>query len=126
MADTALDTVRALEEARIDAMCSQDAEALESLLSDSMVYVHSTGMVDTKESFLGHVRNGPIQYRSIERREVTGHAAGNGTVVFTGAADAHVEFAGSPIDLRFRFLAVWARHGDSWRFEAWQAASLTE
>ena len=80
MADTALDTVRALEDARIDAMCSQDAEALESLLSDSMVYVHSTGMVDTKESFLGHVRNGPIQYRSIERRAVIDQSAIGSTI----------------------------------------------
>lgn len=118
-----LDAVRSLEDARIAALCSQDAEALERLLSDSMVYVHSSGMIDTKGSFLGHVRNGPIQYKTFERRDVEAHAAGEGTVLFRGEAAVTVEFDGNPLDLDFRYLAVWVKHGGGWRFEAWQSTS---
>lgn len=126
MSDTELQIVTGLETARISALTTQDADTLERLLSDSMVYVHSTGMVDTKRSFIDNVRNGPIQYRAVERHDVEGHLAGDGTAVFTGTADAKVEFKGSPIDLRFRFLAVWAKHGDAWRFEAWHSASIAD
>ena len=126
MGDPRLDAVRALEDARIEAMCTQDADTLDRLLSDTMVYVHTIGTVDTKASFLGHVRNGPLQYRSFERRDVAAQLAGDATAVFTGAADARVELAGDPLDLRFRFLAVWACHDGTWRFEAWQAATITD
>ncbi len=123
MTDTQLAEVRDLEDERVTAMCAQDAETLERLLSDSMVYVHSSGLVDTKDSFLGHVRNGPIQYKTFERRDVDAHAAGDGTVLFRGEAAVRVEFDGNPLDLDFRYLAVWVKHGDDWRFEAWQSTS---
>ena len=38
MSDTALELVSDLEDARIAAMCEQDAETLEGLLSEAMVY----------------------------------------------------------------------------------------
>ena len=123
MTDTELAEVRDLEDERIAAMCAQDAATLERLLSDSMVYVHSSGLVDTKDSFLGHVHNGPIQYKTFERRDMEAHAAGEGTVLFRGEAAVTVEFDGNPLDLDFRYLAVWVKHGGGWRFEAWQSTS---
>ena len=118
-----LQVVMALEDARVVALCEQDADTLDRLLSDSMVYVHSTGLLDTKQSFLDHVRHGPIQYKSFERSNVEAHAAGNETVIVRGVAAAGIEFDGKPIDLNFRYLAVWVQHGGSWRFEAWQSSN---
>ncbi len=118
-----LQVVMALEDARVAALCEQDADTLDRLLSDSMVYVHSTGLLDTKQSFLDHVRHGPIQYKSFERSNVEAHAAGNETVIVRGVAAAGVEFDGKPIDLHFRYLAVWVQHGGAWRFEAWQSSN---
>ena len=43
MSDTALELVSVLEDARIAAMCEQDAETLDGLLSEAMVYTHSSG-----------------------------------------------------------------------------------
>ena len=123
MSDPIVEQVESLEDERIAALCSQDAETLERLLSDSMVYVHSTGLVDTKETFLGHVRNGPIQYRSFDRRDVVAYAATDTTVIFRGEAAVKVEFDGNPLDLDFRYLAVWVEYPDGWRFEAWQSTS---
>ncbi|MDG1367314.1 MAG: nuclear transport factor 2 family protein [Acidimicrobiales bacterium] len=118
-----LQVVMALEDARVAALCEQDADTLDRLLSDSMVYVHSTGLLDTKQSFLDHVRHGPIQYKSFERSNVEAHAAGNETVIVRGVAAAGIEFDGKPIDLNFRYLAVWVQHGGAWRFEAWQSSN---
>ena len=124
MSESALEMVQVLEDARITAMCEQDAETLERLLSDSMVYVHSTGLVDTKESFLGHVRNGPIQYKTFERSDVEAYQATESTAIVRGVAAAGIEFDGNPLDLNFRYLAVWAKHDGAWRFEAWQSSTI--
>ena len=124
MTDSELPMVLTLEDARVAALCEQDADTLETLLSDTMVYVHSTGLVDTKASFLDHVRNGPIQYKTFERRDVEGYVATDSTAIVRGVAAAGIEFDGTPVDLEFRYLAVWVKHDGSWRFEAWQSTSI--
>ena len=122
MSDTGLALVSVLEDAHITAMCEQDDETLEGLLSEAMVYTHSSGSVDTKASFLDNVRNGPVQYRSVERSDATARLAGN-TALFSGRAKIHVEFDGHPLDLRY--LAVWAQVDGTWRFEAWHSTPVT-
>ena len=124
MSDTELEIVSVLEDARIAAMVQQDAETLRRLLSDDLHYVHSSGNVDTKATFIDNVQNGPVQYRSIERRNEAGRLAGDGTALFTGEASIRVEVGGDPLDLEVRYLAVWARHDGTWRFEAWQTALI--
>lgn len=125
MTDSELQMVLTLEDARVTALCGQDADTLETLLSDSMVYVHSTGLIDTKASFLDHVRNGPIQYKTFERRDVEGYVATDSTAIIRGVAAAGIEFDGTPVDLEFRYMAVWVKHDGHWRFEAWQSSSTS-
>ena len=110
MSDTALEHVSVLEDARIASMREQDADTLDGLPSEAMVYAHSSGSVDIKASFLDNVRNGPVQYRSVERSD---HNAGD-TALFSGRAKIHVEFDGHPPDLDLRYLAVWARVDGAW------------
>ena len=105
-------------------MREQVAETLEGLLSEAMVYTHSSGSVDTKASFLDNVRNGPVQYRSVERSDHTARLAGD-TALFSGRAKIHVEFDGHPLDLDLRYLAVWAQVDGTWRFEAWHSTPVT-
>ncbi len=124
MSDTELEIVSVLEDARITAMVQRDDETLERLLSDDLYYMHSSGNVDTKRTFIDNVQNGPLTYTSIERRGVEGRVAGEGTALFTGEASIRVELAGDPIDLEVRFLAVWVKHDGAWRFEAWQTARI--
>ncbi|MHB8576947.1 MAG: nuclear transport factor 2 family protein [Dehalococcoidia bacterium] len=46
-----------------------DATTLEQLLGDGLVYIHSTGMADTKAKYLDGVRANRLQYRGIERQQ---------------------------------------------------------
>ncbi|MEO0494302.1 MAG: nuclear transport factor 2 family protein [Actinomycetota bacterium] len=124
MSDTELEIVSVLEDARITAMCEQRAETLERLLSDDLVYTHSSGSVDTKASFLDSVRNGPVQYRTVERSEDVVRLVGD-TALFSGRAAIHLEFDGHPVDLDLRYLAVWVQHDGAWRFEAWHSTPVT-
>lgn len=124
MSDTDLEIVSVLEDARITAMCEQDDEALDRLLSDAMVYTHSSGSVDTKATFLDNVRNGPVQYKTIDRSEDSVRLVGD-TALFSGRAAIHLEFGGHPVDLDLRYLAVWVQVDGTWRFEAWHSTPVT-
>jgi hypothetical protein len=47
-----IDTVRELDRARVSAMLKGDVEAIASHLDYDLIYIHSTGVVDTRESYL--------------------------------------------------------------------------
>ncbi len=60
--------IQSLEARRYKAMIESDAETLERLLGDGLVYTHSTGTADDKSAYLQGVRSGKFTYRRIERR----------------------------------------------------------
>jgi Domain of unknown function (DUF4440) len=61
---TRLDPESALaaDQARRNAMAADDLEGLAALLADECLYVHSTGAVDTKQSYLAKLADGSIRY----------------------------------------------------------------
>ena len=121
---TDLDMVATLEDARTVAMCEQDADTLERLLGDDLHYIHSSGNVDSKRSFIDQVRNGPLQYRSFERRNPQTMMVADATAIVTGEASMGLELGGDAFGLEIRYLGVWAKVGDAWRFVAWQSTSI--
>ena len=53
------------EQQRRDALLAGDATALQSLLSEALVYVHSTAVRDTRDSYVGKVRDGVLRYLTL-------------------------------------------------------------
>ena len=47
-----IERVQQLEDARYAAMVSKDIETLDRLLDDKLIYMHSTGLADTKASYI--------------------------------------------------------------------------
>ena len=56
--------ILALEDERYAAMCSGDFAALEAMLHDELLYTHSSGLTDTKVTWLASLRSGKTNYRS--------------------------------------------------------------
>jgi len=48
--------IKELENRRFRAMCERDAETLEELLADGLIYTHSSATVDTKASYIAGIR----------------------------------------------------------------------
>ena len=53
--------ILALEDKRYAAMCGGDFAALEAMLHDELLYTHSSGVTDTKATWLG---SGKTKYKS--------------------------------------------------------------
>lgn len=73
------DQILALEQRRFKAMCAADVGALDELLHRDLIYTHSSGAVDSKDSYLRGVRDKVWDYHSIktssERVSVHGSTA---------------------------------------------------
>lgn len=99
-------TVRALEERRYAAMRAADVATLASLLDDALTYTHSSGVVDTKTSYLAGLRDGAWSYKSIVREnERVVIRAGCGLVFCRLRMDLDVR--GTPRKVDSNALAVW-------------------
>ncbi|KRA47208.1 nuclear transport factor 2 family protein [Devosia sp. Root635] len=68
------------EEARQHALVTRDLAALEWLLADDLIHVHSSGMVHGKPEFIAHL-NRMGGFRSIERGELDIKVDGNIAIV---------------------------------------------
>ena len=94
------------EEQRRQAMLSGDITALEALLSDGLVYVHSTGGRDTKTTYLDKMASGSLKYLTLCFEDLQVHTAGPGEMV-TGRMSAEVIIGGQSKAIRSLFLTVW-------------------
>ena len=65
------DGILELEQRRFKAMCDGDADALGALLHDGLTYTHSSGALDSKESYTRGVREKLWDYRSIKASDAT-------------------------------------------------------
>jgi hypothetical protein len=53
------------EKARLQAMIDVDLDALDRMLADDCLYVHSTGEIDTMVGYLSKLADGVFDYRAI-------------------------------------------------------------
>ena len=53
------------------AMIAKDIAALDSILDDSSVLVHMTGTHQPKKDYLREIKNGPLNYYSVEDDEIS-------------------------------------------------------
>jgi len=110
----AADEVLAAQARKFAAKVARDTAALEELLADDLTYIHASGKVDGKRSFLESVVT--RGYLGFVLKEAEARVFGEVAVV-TGLADIHVHAS-----LRFdaMFTDIWVRRGD-WKNVAWQS-----
>jgi ketosteroid isomerase-like protein len=111
------------DQARFKAMVGNDLAALDILLADDLVYVHSDAAVESKDQFLDELRSGRMRYRSISPRDVVVRRYGS-TAVVTGRLDAAVTRAGADRDIALRYTAVYESDGGKWRLVSWQSTRV--
>jgi hypothetical protein len=72
-----------LDKKRMHAMAQKDIATLNALLSDDLVYTHSTARLDTKQSLIGAMESGATVYTAVEPSDVKAQDLGEqGHLVF--------------------------------------------
>jgi ketosteroid isomerase-like protein len=121
--DGSADRVREVDRTRFRAMVENDLEQLATLLADDLVYVHSTGDIESKPEFLQRLRSGSLRYRSIESKDVRVRTYGN-TAVVTGRSHVAVTNRGADRELDMLYTAVYTANGGRWQLASWQSTAL--
>ena len=115
--------IERLEDERYAAMVAKDVKALERLLDEQLVYMHSSGVADSKQSYLSGLRDGVWDYQRIVRTEQTVKVSGDTALVFNRLAIS-IKVRGVQKELDNRALAVWVRRDGAWRLLALQSGAV--
>ncbi len=114
-----------LDKKRMTAMAQKDLAALNELLSDDLVYTHSSARLDTKQSLIGAMESGSTVYTSVVPSDVKAQDLGD-TVVLTGSCRISVNAGGRPNSFGVRFTDVYANNGGRWQMVTWQSTRLPD
>lgn len=118
-----LPSLRAAEEARRLAMLAGDTAALAALFSDALDYIHSSGIKDSKQSYLDQLASGALSYETLEFLEPAFRLLGQVGLV-TARMQATVKRGDVRKHVASTFLAVWADSGGGWTLQIVQATPL--
>jgi ketosteroid isomerase-like protein len=115
--------VMATEEARTAALDHSDVAALERIMADDVTYIHASGKVDTKKSYLDAIRSGQLHYISWQAKNLQVRVLGNCAAIngeyAVRVTDSRVQPA--PFNINIFILTVYARRGGRWQQIAWQS-----
>jgi ketosteroid isomerase-like protein len=117
------DEVNKAEAAWIQAVVKNDIKALDQMLANDLVYSHSSGVVETKQEYLGKLKTGDQKYATIERSNQKTQTYAN-TGIVTGPARMTGATKGVPFDNKLLMIHVWVKQGGRWQLAAHQTTRL--
>jgi ketosteroid isomerase-like protein len=124
-AQPALDEVKAAEKKRFEVTVKGDYKALEALLADDLIYVHSNGNIDSEKTFLESLTSGRSKYVSIETIDMKARQLGD-FVFVDGRGKFKVESNGQTSDLLLTYLDVWTKRNGAWQMVHWHSARMPQ
>jgi ketosteroid isomerase-like protein len=118
------DAVSAADKAWAAATVKSDGAALGKLLADDLNYIHSTGAIDSKATFIDKLKSGEQKYLKFDHEDIDVRLYG-ATAVLTSTA--RVEsitkgVKGPPNHLRF--IHVWYYSKGAWQLVAHQSLRI--
>jgi hypothetical protein len=117
------DSLLAAEEARRLAMLAADVGVLGTLLSNTLAYTHSTGVTDSKLSYLQLLAGGALRYETLEFVAPQARLMGTAGLV-SAVMRATVRKGDIRRDVASSYLAVWEHTAMGWVLQAVQATAL--
>jgi len=117
------DEVIKLEDARYAAQMANDFAAMEKLIADDLVYIHSSSVVDSKQSYIESMRSGMVKYKVMRRSDVKVRTFGC-IATITGLGNFDVQLNDKDLSIELRFHSIWAKRDGKLQFVSWQATRI--
>lgn len=109
---------------RFKVMVSKDIPGLQAVLHKDLVYFHSSGVQDNKESYIASIASGKSSYVTITPEEMQHRVYGK-TGINTGIVSILQQAAdGAQTTIRLRFTDVFVFVDKRWQMVSWQSTKL--
>ena len=116
--------VLSLENAWNQAEVTHDAQALSTLLAETLDFTDDDGRLMNKSQWLAHIRNGVDHYDQLSSSGMSVHLYGN-VAVATGMYQYKITEKGKGVMRSGRFTDVWIQQNAKWKCVASQATLIS-
>jgi hypothetical protein len=106
-----INDVRAAMQKRAEAMVAGDIEAIAGLLEKRLIYTHSSGLVDTRESYIEALNRREYVYHSVEPVSIDHSIVDRDSVILNSIMEVAmtVRSTGQSLSRRIRVTEIWTR-----------------
>ena len=111
------------ENQRYQAMIEKNLLALDKIFSDKLIYIHSNGMIDGKNSFIESIKSGVNNYLEMSNHGVEVRLFKEVGII-TGNANFNVSVNGRAGLYKLKFHSIWELNEQP-QFISWQATLAT-
>jgi ketosteroid isomerase-like protein len=118
------DEIRAADQEWAAAIKSTDTARLDRLLSGDLVYLHATGVIDDKASYIAKIKSGRQKYDGVTHSNVKIKVFGGDTAVLTARMRMHGTNANGPFDDQVLMTHVWVKTNGAWQLVAHQTTKV--
>lgn len=109
---------------RFKVMVAKDIPGLQAVLHKDLVYFHSSGMQDSKDTYIASIASGKSSYVAITPEEMQQRVYGK-TGINTGILTILQQAAdGAQTTIRLRFTDVFVYANKRWQMVSWQSTKL--
>jgi uncharacterized protein DUF4440 len=113
------------EQQRVEYLTTRNYDQLTEMLSPTLSYTHSSGVLEGKDKILADLRSGQVVYKALRHRDVQVRFPSPDVAILNGASDVTVAIGGKDQDIPLRFTIVYVRKKGVWLMEAWHSARRT-
>jgi ketosteroid isomerase-like protein len=117
-------SLKQAELSRFNVMVAKDRAGLEAVMHRDLVYFHSSGVADNKDSYIASIFSGKSNYQSIDPVELVTRVYGK-TGINTGIVNiVNLSADGKETPLKLRFTDVFVFEDGRWQMVSWQSTKL--
>jgi hypothetical protein len=115
--------IQKLESERFQSIVEKRYEDFAKLVHPELTYTHTSGVTDTKDSYLEKLFGGYYDYKWIKHPIYKIKFIGNLALVF-GEMHSELRAGTSEKTLKNKSLAIWIKENNDWLFYAYQPTPL--
>jgi hypothetical protein len=119
-----LETLRAIERRRIEAIRHNDVATMATVIDDEFLYINSSGTIYDKDKYMRAVSSHQLTYSGDVDLTETDHRIDGDVVIIAGEMLGHARLDGEQQVYHLRSMRVWRRRGTEWRLLAWQSSAI--
>ncbi len=125
LAQSTKEAIDALERKRFAAQVSKDFDFLEKVFADDLLYTHSNGKQDTKQTYIQSIKDGKSVYDKIDVEEILVRVYGKTAVVNGKIMITQPTADGKQTLAHLRYVVVYIKNGKKgWQLNTWQSLKL--
>lgn len=119
-----LQAVREMEQVRIAAIRSNNADVMAQILDDKFIFINSDGRIYGKVEYIKSVRSRELKYFTDVDLTESDYRVDADLVILAGMMLGHAHLQGEQQVFHLRNMRMWRSRGSAWKLMAWQASEV--